>query len=543
MSQPAPTAGPAPPRWRRLHVSAGAAFLATAAQTVFGLVTYGYLVRVVGAGQVGIWVSLLAAGMLACLADLGLNHALIRQLSLATTGAQGSADLPAQRTIETIMATVAVATAIALALAWLSFAWWGHWIPSTAASGQTRDWIGYVFVGLWLNRVADALAAALDGLQCFVERSLASFGALLVGLLLTVALVPHWGMQGFALAFVAQNGLLVAAFGAGLHQFSPGLRWLRPRFHAAVLREALRYGLSVQFLIMCFLVIESAVKLSLARSGKLPEVAYFDLAFRIGKGVRGLLASALRVLVPRLAPVGTDTGGQDRRDQAYARSFEVLLLFSLPIFASLVAAAPWLSLLLVGRPEPAFVFALATSLLAWLGYSLTDPAMNLSLSSGRMGWPVVGHVLTLALVLCAVGLGGPAIQGEGYTLGLYVLLTLAILAGCGVTLIGIHHTERSGWHLLRPLPTLAALAGALALGLSGLWVDTFASAWPPAARFVLIAAAAAGYAALLWWLTPAGSQIWRVLAPRSMRTPLAASQPGSAEPDHPLIPTASKRGH
>jgi O-antigen/teichoic acid export membrane protein len=495
-----------------------------AAQTVVALATYSYLVRVVGAVQVGAWVSLVAAGMLACVADLGLNHALIRQLSVALHGQHESTGAQALETIETIVATVAGATGIALMLAWLSFSWWGGWISAPAAGIQASQWLGFVLVGLWLNRVAEALAGALDGQQRFVERSLALAAALLCGLALTVAVTPHWGMLGFAVAFVVQNALMVIFFGMQLRNRSPGLRWLRPRIRPSILRDALRYGLSVQLLVMCYLVIESGVKLSLARSGNLAEVAYFDLAFRIGRGVRGLLASALRVLVPRLAPGASDADGAQRRHQTYAKSFAALQLFSLPIFAAIIAGSQVLSMVLVGRHEPAFVAALGASLVAWLGYSLTDPAMNLSLSSGRMRWPVLGHVLTLALVLCALTFGWPSNQGA-FTSGLYVQVALAILAGCLTTLTGVHHSEGAGWFLLKPLPTLAALAAAAAVGLFGLRVDTLLPAWTVAGQWAAVAAVLAAYSASLWLLNPAGHQIWGALAPGFMRKASTAGRP------------------
>ena len=518
--------------------------MAMAAQTLFSLATYGYLVRVVGADQVGSWVSLVAVGMLASLADLGLSHALIRQLSVALHGQHQATRAEVRETIETIVATVAGTTGIALLLAWSSFPWWSGWISSSASAAPPGQWLAFVLVGLWLNRVADALAGALDGQQRFVERSLASAAALLCGLLLTVAVAPHWGMQGFAVAFVAQNALLLLLLALRLHKLTPGLRWIRPRLRLAVLRDALRYGLSIQLLVMCFLVIESVVKLSLARTGNLAELAYFDLAFRIGKGVRALMASALRVLVPRLAPVASDAGGADLRHQAYAKSFAALQLFSLPIFAAIIGFAPILSVALVGRSESAFNAALVGSLVAWLGYSLTDPAMNLALSSGRMRWPVLGHLLALGLVLCAVSIGGPSDQGAS-TSGRYAQVAMAILVGGAATLVGVHRSEGAGWQLLRPLQTLAALVGAAAVGLFGLNVDRVLPTSAAIGQSAAVGAALAVYVLLLWRLNPAGRLLWGVLGAavsrRASDAERSTSRLATGEPDEFLIHTSPKR--
>lgn len=495
-----------------------------AGQTVIALATYGYLVRMVGAVQVGAWVSLMAAGMLACIADLGLNHALIRQLSVALQDGPGAVGERALEIIETIVATVAVATGVTLLLVWLTYPWWAGLLTKPADAAHSQHWPAFVMAGLWLNRLGEALAGALDGQQRFVERSLASVAAQMCGLALTVALVPRWGMPGFGVAFVVQNLLLVALLGWHLARLRLGLCWWRPRFRPAVLREALRYGLSVQLLVMCYLVIESGVKLSLARSGNLAEVAYFDLAFRIGRGVRGLLASALRVLVPRLAPAANDAGGLQWRHQAYAKSFAALQLFALPIFTAILAASQLLSSVLVGRSEPVFVAALGASLAAWLGYSLTDPAMNLSLASGRMRWPVLGHVLTLVLTLIAVVVGWPESRGSP-TLGLYMVVTLAILGGCVTTLVGVHHSEGAGWQLLRPLQTMAALVAAAVIGWSGAHIGTLLPTWSALARWAAVAAMLAAFVAWLWLSNPVGRQIGRSILPRLLRRPGADHRP------------------
>ena len=500
-----PDAATALPRRGRLQISAGAAVVATAAQTLIGMVLYGYLIRHVGAETVGVWVSLLAAGLLACMADMGLNHVLIRQLSLA----QHDGGPSPQETVETLLWSVAVFTGVALIATYLAFPLWSSWLtlaPEFRAAAQR--WLPLVLTGLWLNRVADALAGGLDGQQRFVERSVAGTGALLFGLGLTMLSVPVWGMDGAAVAFVVQNALLCLANFVLLVRGTPGLRWLRPRFRFHILRDAVRYGMSVQALVLCYLLLESGVKLSLARSGDLSAVSYFDLAFRIAKGVRGLLASALRVLVPRLAPTAQTPMGPALRSSAYVGSFGVLLVIALPIFAGLLASVHLIAWALAGRDDPVFVHALVFALLSWLVYSLTDPALNLSLASGRMQWALRGHLTT---VVVAVVLGGVWYANTAYW-GLYAVVSFAMLVGCAITLIGIHRDEHMSWRLLAPGATATALLGALLVGALGVMAPAWLGWLPPVPRWSVVAAAYLGFVGLLWHRHP--SARWLLLRMR-----------------------------
>lgn len=471
---------------QRLWASASAAVAATAAQTLIGLVLYSFLIRSLGAETVGVWLALMAAGLLACMADLGLNQVLVRRLALT------HADGEAARILETLLAAVALFTGAALLLAWAGFPLWSRWLAlAPTRHAQAQHWLPYVLTGLWLNRIADALAGALDGQQRFVARAGATLLALTAGLALTVASVPQWGMVGAAGAFVLQNALLLSINLALVASGTPGLRWWRPRLSLRILQEALRYGLSVQTLILSYLVLEACIKLALARSGSLAAVSYFDLAFRIGKGVRGLLAAAVRVLVPRLARSGSDAAGRQR---AYALSFELMLVAALAVFSTLLASAHGIAWLVLGHGEPMFVSALAAALLPWLIYSLTDPALNLALASGRMRWPLRAHLLTLALAATPT-FAVPLASFSGW----YGLVAVAIIAGCVLTLAGIHHDEQMPWQTLRPLRSASALLAGVLAGLLGMAAPHWLAGW---LQWAAVAAVELLFLTLLWRLHP-----------------------------------------
>ena len=475
----------------RLPLNAGAAVFATAAQTLISMVLYAYLIRHFGAGTVGVWVSLMAAGLLACTADLGLNFALVRGLALTSHDGDGPS---AHETVETLVWAVVLLTGAALVATDLAFPLWSAWLnlrPDVHADAVR--WLPFVLVGLWLNRIADALGGCLDGQQRFVERSVAGTGALLVGLVLSVVCVPLWGMDGLAAAFVVQNVLLAGANFMLLAAGLPGLRWLRPRLRLDVLRDGARYGLSIQALVLCYLVLESGIKLTLARGGNLTAVSYFDLSFRIAKGIRGLLASALRVLVPRLAPNAGSIDGSTLRWSLYARSFDTLLVVALPIFVGVLAASHGISWLMVGRSDPVFVESLMFALLPWLAYSLTDPALNLSLASGRMGWPLRAHLVTLALsaVLVYSWEALPSYRG------LYAIVMFAMLIGCLITLAGVHRSEHMPWRLLKPGMTLLVLLCGVLAGLLGVFAPLLLPWLPPVLRWCAVAATYLGFLALL----------------------------------------------
>lgn len=510
-SAPAPNDRPGRPA-HRLRAGAGAAALATMAQTAIALVLYSYLIRTVGATDVGVWVSLLAVGLLLCAVDLGLSHALIRRTALA----EAERDLPAmQESLETLFWCVAVMTGSALGLAWFCFEAWSTWLalgPESVSLAQAL--LPWLFFGLWFNRMAELLSGSLDGQQQFVARSAVTIMSHAAGLALTLVLVPRMGLKGAGLAFVLQNGFLLCGYGYRLFRVLPGVRWLRPRWRAEILMQSLRYGLSVQGLVVCYLVLESTTKLALVRAGDLPAASYFDLAFKIGKGVRSLLASALRVLVPSLVPSDNHSAAVMNRHRAYALSFGTLLVIALPLFVGLIAYSPLIARAVIGRPDMLFEAAIVIVLASWLAYSLTDATINLALASGHMRWPLLGHVVTAVLVACTLFEALSPTTSKG----LFSWVGTAMLIGCVVTLAGIHRAERMPWSTLTPLRSVAWVGLAAVLVMSVVVLSRAEFGLGLWARTAIAGALHACFVVALWRLHPsAGWLLGKLMASRSGR--------------------------
>lgn len=481
----APGRGQAPGLMR----NASAAVVYATAQTVVGLLLFSYLIRTLGAETVGVWVSLMAAGMLACMADLALNHALVRAVPLARR--PGAADGP-HVVIETLVWASAALCGLSLVLLHWAFPWWSALLSlPAAAQAQAEALLPYLVLGLWLNRVSDALGGALEGFEQYVARSTAGTAGFLLGLVLTLAVVPTMGIQGAALAFVVQNLALCLMNGVLLQRHAPGLRWWAPRWRQPVLVEGVRYGLSIQLLVFCYLVIENGTKLWLVRGGFLAAVSYFDLAFRIGKGLRGLLSAALRVLVPRLV---SELHIEGQRASLYATSFGLVVAVALPIYAGLLAGAQGLSWLVLGQSEPLFIQAVVLGLAPWLAYCFIDPALNNAMATGRMQWALAGHLAQVVLVLALAAV--PSIHDSAQRL--FGVVALAMLLGSAAMLAAVHRFEGLSWRLLKPRSTLVAVGGGLAVGLWGALDPTPWAGRHGGAHMMLLAAMFGAYLTALW---------------------------------------------
>ena len=500
----------APPQ-RQLLFNAVAAVVYTTAQTAVGLGVYAYLIRALGAEVVGVWVSLMAVGMIACMSDLALNQALVRLVALSRH--QPSGPSSAAVTMETLLLSTAMVVGLAFTLAYISFDVWSGWLRLEHQHALlAQSLLPWMCAGLWLNRLADAAGGALEGLQWYVARCTAGTVAFLMGLTLTVLLVPHWGLLGAAMSFTIQNAFVLLVNLVLLHKAQPDVRWWRPRFRRSILTEAIRYGTSLQGMVLAYALLESGCKLLLTRHGFLAAASYFDLAFRIGKGLRGLLASALRVLVPRIV---TRLHIEGHPQAIYASSFLLVTSIAIPMYTAVLASADLMSWLIVGVIDPQFSLILILACAPWLAYCFIDPALNHAMAIGRMGWAFRGHVIKVVLAgLIVLALPHQATPGV-----VVAAVALSMVAGCAWMLLMAHRHERLSWEALAPLATITTLVASVAVIIwSTLDTHHWSHAqqqWHAVSRGVLLVA----LPACILLLHPGGQRILSVW--RGLRSPVA----------------------
>ncbi len=436
-----------------------------AVTTAAGLFYFGWLLRELGPESLGAWLAWLALGMIACLADLGLRESLVRRVAVARgRGDDGQVVALIDTTVLTVALSMAAALVAMLALApWL--------LPPQAASAS--PWlVGGIAAMVWLQRVADVHAAALEGLQQYERVARNNVAAALVGVATLLVVLPHGGVDAASVGLIVQYALAGSLHAVSLSRSLQGQRgWLPRRWSARLAREGLGFGLSVQVAIGSFLIIESSTKLLLARQDALALVAFYDLAFRVGRGLRNLLVAGNRVLVPRLArasaerpPEGSALPASGDVQTLYLRSFEVLLLLAVPVFSLAFAAAGLISIATRGGIDPMMLVVFFLVLPAWFVFCTVDPVINVAMGTGAMRPLVVAHVAMLVL-LALIMAAGTVAQGLGLSLGPPPWQGAATLAAATLSVV-LPSLGLLAWHHRAqqlPLQRIAPLRGAVVI--------------------------------------------------------------------------------
>jgi O-antigen/teichoic acid export membrane protein len=308
------------------------------------------------------------------------------------------------------------------------------------------------------------------------------------------------GLKGAALAFCLQNTCQFVGNWILLHRSQPGIHWARPRIDIPLLKESIRYGLSVQGLVLAYALLENGSKLLMVRSGHLSAASYFDMAFRIGKGLRVLLSSALRVLVPRIVSQMHIEGQQQ---SIYTQSFLLVTAIAVPMYMTLLATADVLSWVLIGQVEPQFMWAVALALCPWMAYCFIDPALNTAMAQGQMRWAVLGHGLKVLVALALLCL--PLFHDSAT--GMYAAVAGAMVAGSAMMLWMAHRQQSMPLKALTPGATSLLLGSPLCVGLWGVMDrSTWLTAEPGWHSTVRVVSLVLMPLAVLWW-HPGGQRL------------------------------------
>ena len=482
---------------------AGAVQTALSAGLMFAF--YRVILDAVGADGLGVWSVVLATTNAARVSELGLSGSAIKY----TAGrlARGDHDA-ASRIIETTVLTVGALIAVAAGLAYVGI---GAALPAIIPEEGLEDAIAllpYACVSFWLTSIAGALQSGLDGCGRIDLRNAIGFGGQLLYVGLGIWLVHERGIIGLALAQIIQGAALVVAVWIGIRIALPAAPIVPRRWDRALFREMLRYGLNFQALSLLRMLFEPTTKVLMSAFGGLTAAGFYEMATLLVTKLRALVVAAQQALTPEIAFLHERE--PDRVNAAYARASGISGYVTVPLFAGVIASAPFVSHLWVGHYEPLLVVFVAVLAVGWLINTLTGPAFFLLLGTGEMRGVVLSHV-TIALVNAGLGAAlGWAIGAVGVALG----WALALGAGA-VHLLWVLQRDRG---LSQHLPdhkslTVVIPLGIAALGLAGALVR------PESLVASLVAVLGVSAAlALTMWVSPYRSEVLGVLRSALGRT-------------------------
>lgn len=442
----------------------------TAAQTIVSgavlFLLYRYLLGTLGASAIGVWSLVLAATSASRISDFGLTGSVVR--FVAKHRARDDAEA-VRGVIETAALSVALLFGALSPVLYGTLRWVVEHLVPAAAQPSAVHLVPLALGSLWLSAVAGVFQAGLDGCQRFDVRNAIVAGGNVLYLFLAVVLVPRFGLLGLGYVQVFQSLVLLIVIWIVLRRELECLpvlprRWSRTRF-----AEMRAYGANFQLVTLLNLLFDFTTKALLGRLGSMSEVGYFDMASRMVLQIRALIVSANQLTVPVIS--GAQELAPERVRWVYERSVGWLSYCIAPLFGAVMAGAPLICLLWIGRPERTFTAFVLILAAGWAVNSFNGPSYFSNLGTGELRWNTRGHLVIAVLNPVLGYLLGRSFGAIGVVTGWVVALDL----GSCLIVWHYHRSRRIPFRCLAPLDGGALIGSAIAgIATAGVVADLFA---------------------------------------------------------------------
>jgi O-antigen/teichoic acid export membrane protein len=360
--------------------------------TIAFLFVYRILLSEVGPERVGVWSVMLSATALLRIGDVSGAGALARFVAIAI--AHGD-KRRAKSYIHTTSATsLALNGFFGVAVVFLA----PSILPRIFAEPLVAE--GNViapFIALTMitSSLGSGVCSALDGCQRADQRAIVVAVSASLSALFAAALIPSFGLVGFAVSQVLQQALSFVLGWLALRRALPNIGWGPVGWNHATFIETLPYSAKLQAVSAANAFVEPVAKFALNATGGPGIVTFYDLASRIVIQLRALVIAGATPLVPVFA--AGSARDAPRLAVVLERSTRALTLAAFATALASLLVTPPVALLVLGGWEPT---VLKMNVALTLGWSLNILSAAHYLAAQGRGIVLWNFAGTAAIALC-----------------------------------------------------------------------------------------------------------------------------------------------
>jgi O-antigen/teichoic acid export membrane protein len=438
---------------KRLLNNAAVAAMQTIISAFLLFFLYRFLLKQLGAEQLGIWAIVLASTSIGRLTDMGLAGAVTK--FVANSHAAGDLE-KASNFVQTAALTIAGALACLAIISFPILQILLEWVLPKTAIAVAVEILPFAISSLFFGMVSGIFQSGIDACHRMDIRNGLLISCNIFYIVVTVLLVPVYGLKGVAVAQTLQSVLLLLSSWFVLRRLIPTLPIVPFRWSKPIFREMVGYATNFQIGMLAGMFFDPVTKFFLAKYGDLSQTAYYEMANQLLQKARSIVISAQQALVPEIA--GSKSNDQQSLTSLYKKTYGLSFLIVLPYYTLIAFCLPVISLFWIGRIEPLFVVYGTFLSIGLFASNLSAVSYFYNIGTGDLIWNTVNHIATAVInVTLALVLGK-------YFGGLAVVVTAMIaLVLPNISLILIVH-KRLGWSVLEVVPRIHLKYTAVLIG-------------------------------------------------------------------------------
>jgi O-antigen/teichoic acid export membrane protein len=385
--------------------------------TILTLSSFSILVRLTDIKTIGLWVllnSLLSFSRMADFWSTGLVTFVAEDVGRGNR-------VGAARLVSTAMFTGAAGFFSLVIVVGPLLYFFADRIPGVEDVAQVQRMLPLMCVTFWLTSVAITYHVGFLGFDRPIFKLIQNVGGNLIFLVLSLLLVPRYGVWGILTAQCIQ-GFLALGFGIAVFHGRVAGNATRFIWNLDDFKRLAKFGSKATLVGFLQIASDPLIRLLMSKFGGLGAVTLMELATRMIVAVRGLIMSVGQLLVPNFARVSVEEVAATQR--LYADARKIFMLVTVPILSCLLAIGPLLEYLMLGQHTKLFLPMLWLLSVGWGVNIIAAPAFFL-LTGRRRLRPLFWNRLLMLLAVLVLGYSGGYLFGiigvtSGVTIGLVI---------------------------------------------------------------------------------------------------------------------------
>lgn len=431
-------------------------------QTVFSIFalffSYRFIVDQLGVEKLGLWALFLSIVSLSRVAELGLSASVVKYVSssLAHNDKEKACSI-----IETVTLSVAILVSLLSVSVYYPTLYLVTHILENEFTHNIPYLLALAFVSNWLISMAGVNKGCLDGCQRYDLSTVSVITSTLIFIVAIVKLVPIYGINGLAYAYILQGLSLVILSRLLLKRAINILPVLPHQFSFTTFKEIRSYGLKFQLISFCTMLLDPLTKGMLGRFGDTRMIGYYELANKFITQMRSLLVAMNQVLVPKVSE--NKAKGLLDIGNLYKKNYQLVSFTSVYFYTALLCMVPIIEIIWLNQRSSLFELFSIISVGAYFINTLAIPSYMINTGTGDLRSNVISHVF-MGLVNLVMGLVlGRYFGGKGVVFA----WAIAIIAGSLPIIFPFHKKNKIPLTILAPMAhTIGLILGTIGVIIS-----------------------------------------------------------------------------
>ncbi len=249
--------------------------------------------------------------------------------------------------------------------------------------------------GLFINNLFSVYSYLLDAMQKYYLRSAVQIAGWIFFLIISIFLMPRYGLMGVAMAFFIQNILQFIIIIAVVSKNGILIKAYPINFDKKIFRQISSFGLKSQIINVLVIFFDPVVKFFITKDLGLSSTANYEISNKIVLQIRNLLVSTNQVIIPKIV-LHKNTGTENN----YFSSISAKnIFFSICAGMLILLTAPLIVFFFPNQYDNSLMQCIVILNIGWVCNMITSVHYYSCIGLDKIGQLVIYHLILSIVVI------------------------------------------------------------------------------------------------------------------------------------------------